>query len=175
MVINWANVRKVATMTTDDELRPQRVMHGMGKTPEYICWLNMKQRCYYPKFVGYENYGGKGVQVCDRWRYSFMNFYEDMGKRPPGMSIDRIDTAGNYTPENCRWVNRRVQVLNRRYEKLPRSGYTGVKWRDGAWAAAMSRRGKQIHLGNYKTAEEASRVYEKARSSDIVTEMEGAE
>lgn len=74
----------------------------------------MKQRCYNPKATQYADYGGRGITVCDRWRYSFHAFLEDMGPRPPGHSIDRIDSDKGYGPDNCRWADKKTQQRNRR-------------------------------------------------------------
>lgn len=73
----------------------------------------MISRCHNPKATGYENYGGRGVVVCSRWRESFWNFYEDMGDRPEGTTLDRIDVDGNYEPTNCRWADLETQSNNK--------------------------------------------------------------
>lgn len=89
--------------------------HTTGKrSPTYYSWHKMKQRCYNPKQVGYKNYGGRGIVVCDRWRDSFSAFLEDMGERPKGKTLDRIDPDGNYEPSNCRWASYSEQTQNRR-------------------------------------------------------------
>lgn len=93
--------------------------HGRSKTPMWHVWLSMRQRCENPKHQAYENYGGRGIKVCDRWSSSFENFVEDMGERPSDKhSIDRINNDGNYEPGNCRWVERIEQEHNKRSNRL---------------------------------------------------------
>lgn len=90
--------------------------HGKSKTPEYRTWRAMLQRCHNETASGYEYYGGKGVTVCERW-LDFECFLEDMGSRPPGTSIDRIDCEGDYCLDNCRLATA-VQQANNRSDRL---------------------------------------------------------
>lgn len=87
--------------------------HGCHKSPEYRSWDSMKSRCYRQSYTGWHRYGGRGIKVCDRWLESFINFLEDMGKKPdPTYTIDRIDPDGNYEPSNCRWASKKEQRAN---------------------------------------------------------------
>jgi hypothetical protein len=93
--------------------------HGKIDSPEYSVWSGMKDRCLNPNSCNWTNYGGRGITVCDRWKDSFSNFYEDMGPRPSDEhSIDRIDNDGNYEPGNCRWATVEEQVYNRRTNRM---------------------------------------------------------
>lgn len=102
-----------------------REHHGGNNSRLYMAWCNMKGRCYRPSMKGYHNYGGRGIEVCDEWRDSFIAFrkwalengYKEDAKRGE-LTLDRIDVNGDYCPENCRWISNKEQQNNRQYNRL---------------------------------------------------------
>lgn len=87
--------------------------HGGVGTRTYIIWASMKSRCYCPSDTNYRKYGAKGVTVCTRW-HDFINFVEDMGEAPDGLTLDRTENSDGYSKDNCRWATPVTQAVNRR-------------------------------------------------------------
>lgn len=127
VVVRGASLRKGQSRSCgclQRERASARKIHGLWGTPEYNSWVAMMRRCFNPHATGFEDYGGRGITVCEEW-HSIAAWFADMGPRPPGCSLDRIDPNGNYEPGNCRWADAKQQSQNRR----PRRARTAVKRR----------------------------------------------
>ena len=109
--------------------------HGMTRTPTYVSWQSLIARCIKLNNDQYKYYGGRGITVCERWldkNNGFINFLSDMGERPQGKTIDRIDNNGNYCPENCKWSDAKTQNRNRKCSRMIE--YNGETLNLIAWA-----------------------------------------
>ena len=157
------NLRSKNTMSCGcfriELLTARLTTHGQSrigkKTPEYMTWCEIIKRTTNPNHKHWSDYGGRGGVVCERW-LKFENFYEDMGDKPSSQhSIDRIDNAGHYSPENCRWATRIEQANNRRSNR--KLTYDGVTKNMGEWAKDMGVSPATIHkrLGRGWSVEKA--------------------
>lgn len=167
-----ANLRHGNTKSCGCLLKESRVengkkamkTHGMSKTKEYKAWGAMHTRCTNPNIDFWNNYGGRGIKVCDRWTLeaggSFENFFEDLGPAPDGWFLDRIDPDGDYCPENCRWVAPSLSSFNKRRSIRNKSGRTGITWskKMEKWKVSL----QTTHLGYFDSFEDAVKAREAA-------------
>lgn len=170
-----------------------RARGGLWNTPEYNSWQSMLQRCNTETLDNSKYYIKKGVKVCERWSDNikgFHNFLEDMGNRPEGCSLDRIDPSGDYNPTNCRWASYTQQSYNQRIASNNTSGCTGVRLCGKVskrWAVTIRKEGKTYFYGYYDNLTDAITVRihaekelygysitlrDRGRSQDAITEEE---
>ena len=135
----------------------QKRREGQTEHPLYNTYHGMRKRCLQETDKDYHRYGGRGIKICERWSGvdGFFNFIEDMGERPDGYTLDRKDTNGNYTPENCRWADVYTQSGNKRNSKN-----TGISYvnKTGKYRVRISVDNKTYTLGLCETLEEALEV-----------------
>lgn len=142
----------------------------MKRTEHYLynTWNCMTQRCENPNNSNYTQYGLKGIDVCERWSSfnpeGFNNFIHDMGDRPEGMTLDRIDTYKGYSVDNCRWASKRTQQNNRRINKNNTSTVPGVQWSSNSscWVASIFLNGKNVVIGRYSNLKTAEKYYQRS-------------
>ena len=137
-----------------------RLKHGYNKTRIFRIYHNIKQRCSNPNHPRYENYGGKGITICNEWSNSidpFINWSIENGYQE-GLTIDRIDNDKEYSPSNCRWVTYSIQAINQGIRKDNTSGYKGVSKDKHNWRASIQINKERKFLGYFDTAEAASDV-----------------
>lgn len=135
--------------------------HGQSKNPLYTAWYSMKTRCNNDKYL---NYHGKNITYCEKWR-TLDGFMEDMADSYiEGLELDRIDPSGNYSKDNCRWVNQQGQSYNRGINKNNTSGRTGVNWTKNInkWEASIGYNYKKFLLGYFEFFEDACLARENA-------------
>lgn len=127
--------------------------------PLYGTWKRMRGRCLSKTHPRYADWGGRGIKICSRWD-DFSLFVKDMGERPDGHSLDRIDNDGDYTPDNCKWSTVSEQNKNQRVRKDSFSGIKGVSKKDSGYQARIYVNSKSVYLGVYEKIEDAIRAVE---------------
>ncbi len=144
-----------------------RERHGFTGTATHRVWMDIRRRCYNSKHPRYKDWGGRGIVMCKEWKESFSAFLEDMGEKPEGLSIDRIDNDGNYEPGNCRWATPKEQAYNRR-QKPSALGVPGVQrhhYNPNKYVAHVWDGQKSVHLGVFDTVDAAHKAHLIARDT----------
>lgn len=136
-------------------LKERITKHGGWKNASYNTWRAMLRRCNNPKDKDYKRYGAAGVRVCAAW-HDYKVFAEDMGEPMGDQTLDRKNTYGDYTPENCRWADLPTQARNVRLRENSKSGYIGVHQRKNKWLAEITVGGKKHYAKLCNTVEEAA-------------------
>lgn len=139
--------------------------HGLSKTKTYAIWKGMIRRCENPNEQNYQYYGARGIKVCDRWRNDYKNFLADMGEKPQGLSIDRINNSGDYEPSNCRWSDVFRQASNKSKPKNNTSGIKNVHWLKAIkrWRVSITINNKIRYFGHYVDKADAEKAASAAR------------
>lgn len=125
--------------------------HKLSNSPIYNSYTSMIARCTKKNKDNYHRYGGRGIKVCDRWLESFENFYEDMGDRPDGFTLDRIDPDGNYEPDNCRWADTVTQSINKSKKKDNNTGIPNIRKDSNGYLVGVTRKGYRRRISCLKT------------------------
>lgn len=121
---------------------------NISKHPLYRMWRGMRMRCRLPSEGGRESYGGRGIKVCDRWESSFENFLADVGEKPLGCTLDRIDNDGDYSPENCRWATPKQQHRNTQCNRMIE--FNGETLCISEWAERLGTSAQTVHCRLYR-------------------------
>ena len=141
-IISSASLRRGTTNSCGCLVIEKATKHNMARTSIYNCWCDMKSRCLNKNNKEYKNYGGRGIKVCDSW-LKFENFYKDMGVKPNGLTIDRINNNGNYELSNCRWATKKEQGNNKRTNK--RLFFNGKEYTLKQWCCFLKLNYYTIH------------------------------
>lgn len=138
---------------TAARMRIQSKTHGLTYSPEWRSWRSMKNRCLTPTHKSYDRY--KNISICDRWIDSFENFLADMGPKPRGTSLDRIDTYGGYSPENCRWATPQQQARNTSRNRIIEHNGQSLTLKEWAEKIGVARDtiARRLRSGRYSIAE----------------------
>lgn len=145
----------------------------MTGTKIYVDWKSMKGRCCDKNKLGYKDYGGRGITICEQWMNSFLSYYEFVSKLPnygvKGYTLDRIENNGNYEPNNVKYSTKSEQAFNRRISTTGTSKFRGVSWHKNAkkWVTHITIGGKKQHVGLFTSELEASNAYKEALKEHV--------
>jgi hypothetical protein len=132
--------------------------YSVMEHPNYRVWAAMKDRCNNKNIPQYRDWGGRGISYCERWKH-FANFCEDMGVKPEGLTLERIDNDGNYTPDNCKWATRHEQGQNKRVYKTNALGQNGTFKKKGRFIVAKNWNNRKYKIaGSFETKELAQKA-----------------
>lgn len=135
------------------------ITHGFSYHKFYKTWKHMVDRCNNPKNKAYKDYGGRGITVCEEWLdiTNFIVWAERTHPNISGVSLDRIDNDGAYSPKNCRWADRTTQNINQRIKKNNTSGFVGIYWnnKNNNWRTCIHLNNVRFNIGTFLTIEEA--------------------
>ena len=135
-IVDGDKLRRNHTRSCGCYHKDRNIKHGLHGSKIYNAYISMINRCYNEKNENYKNYGGRGITVCDRWKSSLEDFISDMGESDKGLSIERIDTNGNYEPNNCKWATQKDQARNKRNNNIIE--FNGEKMCESAWAEYLN-------------------------------------
>lgn len=153
-----------------DQVVARNFKHGHAVrgeiVPEHGVWRQMINRCENPKYHQFEDYGGRGIKVCSRWRHDFAAFYADMGPRPSKQhQIERVNNNRGYGPDNCEWVLPEINGRNKRCKKKSATQVRGVRETPcGTYAVSIGVSRSRIYIGTFKTIEQAAQARKKAEA-----------
>lgn len=155
-IVQGSSLKSGDTKSCGCIIKEASTSFGMRGTSTHNSWAGILQRCNNPKDKSYQGYGGRGITVCERW-HKFKNFYEDMGKCPENLSIERVDNNKGYYPANCKWATRNEQQRNKRIDKKNTTGVNGViiNRKTGKYKVSIIANSKYHSLGTFFLLEDA--------------------
>lgn len=171
VVVRQSDLRSGKTVSCgcyNKDIINQPKTHGKSRTKLYMVYTSIKQRCLNPNNKNYDDYGGRGIKICNEWEKDYITFEKwaiDNGYKE-GLTIDRINNDGNYEPSNCRWSDKKTQVNNQRIRKDNKTGIKGVFVSGNKFVVQLTIDGKRRYLGTVNTLEEARALTEEAQPKE---------